>query len=233
MRTQLLILFYLLFFHNVYGQQKVQLFSEEIKNHIGKFKHFSDIAYEKGDIEKGQLLFDSLVQNYLVGTKIDNYVLKCANGKKVKLQKIKKPIFLLTYSSWCVLNKAEIQSLNELSKKYTADFQLIVLFWDTKKNMKKLATKFNNNINVCYANEEYEADEEVVSNLKHYLGFPTSYFMNKNLEIIDILRGNPQVPIKTSFAKTLDYNLAFFEERITNFLIQKDVIMQPYVKNEY
>ena len=101
------------------------------------------------------------------------------------------------------------------------DTTVEVLFWDTKKNMKKLATKFNNNINVCYANEEYEADEEVVSNLKHYLGFPTSYFMNKNLEIIDILRGNPQVPIKTSFAKTLDYNLAFFEERITNFLIQK------------
>ncbi len=233
MKTSLLVLFYLFTFLNLYGQQDEHLFSDEIKKHIRKYNQLSDKAYEKDDKVRGQFLFDSLVQNYLVGTKIDNYILKCSNGKKVKLNKIKEPIYLLTYSSWCVLNKAEIQSLNTISRKYNKDFQLIVLFWDTKENIKKLANRFDSTIKVCYANEKYNLDEELICNLKHYLGFPTSYFLNKNLEIVDIQKGNPQVPLKTSFAKTLDYNINFFQEKVAEFLLQKDVILQPYVKNEY
>lgn len=207
----------------MFGQQKSIFFSEEIKKHIYKYNQSSNKAYENGDVEKGQQLFDSLVQHFLIGTRVDNYTLKCANGKKVKLHKVKRPILLITYSSWCVLNKAEIPALNKIASKYEKDFQLIVLFWDTKKNIKRLANRFNSNIKVCYANEEYANDEEVVSNLKHYLGFPTSYFMNENLELLDIQKGNPQVAYKTPFKKALDYDMAFFHKRITNFLIQKDI----------
>ena len=216
----------------VFGQQKSIYFSEEIKKHIYKYNHHSDRAYEKGNVERGQFLFDSLVQNHLIGTRIDNYTLKCANGKKVKLQKVKRPILLITYSSWCVLNKAEIPALNKIAKKYENDFQMIVLFWDTKKNIQKLTNRFNSEIRVCYANEEYANDEEVVSNLKHYLGFPTSYFMNENLEILDIQKGNPQVAYKTPFKKALEYDMAFFYKRITNFLLQKNIKRESFADRE-
>ncbi len=208
---------------SVFGQQKSIFFSEEIKKHIYKYNHHSNKAYETGDVERGQFLFDSLVQNYLIGTRINNYTLKCANGKKIKLHKVKRPILLITYSSWCVLNKAEIPALNKIAKKHEKDFQLIVLFWDTKKNIKKLANRFTSEIRVCYANEHYANDEDLVSNLKHYLGFPTSYFMNENLELLDIQKGNPQVAYKTPFKKALEYDMAFFHKRITNFLLQKDM----------
>ncbi|MES2747868.1 MAG: redoxin domain-containing protein [Bacteroidota bacterium] len=222
MRRLLLVFLFISFVCPIFGQQKAVLFSEEIKKHIYKYNQHSNKAYEKGDLEKGQRLFDSLVQNYLVGTRIDNYVLKCANGKKVKLNKIKRPILLITYSSWCVLNKAEIPALNKIAKKYENDFQMIVLFWDTKKNIQKLANRFNSEIKVCYANEKYTSDEDVVSNLKHYLGFPTSYFMNENLQIIDIQKGNPQIAFKTPFKKALDFDMTFFQKRISNYLLQKD-----------
>lgn len=214
---------------SVFGQQKSMYFSEEIKKHIYKYNQSSNKAYETGATEKGQFLFDSLVQNYLIGTRINNYVLKCANGKKVKLNKIKRPILLITYSSWCVLNKAEIPALNKIAKKYEKNFQLIVLFWDTKKNITKLANRFTNEIKVCYAHEEYANDEEVVSNLKHYLGFPTSYFMTEKLELLDIQKGTPQVAYKTPFKKALDYDMAFFHKRITNFLLQKDMKQESLV----
>ncbi len=213
---------FLLFFWPVFGQQKAVLFSEEIKKHISKYKQYSDRAYEKGDVKEGQRLFDSLVKNYLIGTKMGNYVLKSSSGKKVKLQKIKRPVLLITYSSWCVLNKAEIPALNKIAKKYENDFQMIVLFWDTKKNIKNLSNRFNNQIWVCYASEAYSADEQVVSHLKHYLGFPTSYFFNEHMEILDIQKGNPQVALKTPFKKALEFDMAFFHNRISGFLLQKD-----------
>jgi|SRR6478672_4078484 len=223
MRRLVLVFLYSFILCPGFGQQKSIFFSEEIQKHIYKYNQQSNKAYENGDVDKGQSLFDSLVKNFLIGTRIDNYTLKCANGKKVKLHKVKRPILLITYSSWCVLNKAEIPALNKIASKYEKDFQLIVLFWDTKKNIKKLANRFNSNIKVCYANEEYSSDEEVVSNLKHYLGFPTSYFMNENLELLDIQKGNPQVAYKTPFKKALDYDMAFFHKRITNFLLQKNM----------
>ena len=126
------------------------------------------------------------------------------------------------------MNKAEIPALNKMAKKHENDFQMIVLFWDTKKNISKLVNRFNSEIKVCYASEEYNTDEEVVSNLKHYLGFPTSYFVNENLEILDIQKGNPQVALKTPFKKALDFDMTFFQNRITNFLLQKDIKTQSF-----
>jgi thiol-disulfide isomerase/thioredoxin len=216
----------LVLLQNASAQKNEKLFSIEIQKHIRKYNNISDKAYEIGDIEKGQVLFDSLVQNYLVGTKIDDYHIKCVNGKKLKLDRIEKPLMIITYSSWCVMNKAEIPALNKIAKKYTNDFQLVVLFWDKKKDVKKLASRFSNYVKVCYANESYNADEDLVSTLKHYLGFPTSYFIDTNLEVIDIQRGNPQVAMKATFAKALEFNLKFFNSRISNFLNKKNALVE-------
>lgn len=225
MRLMLPLLIAVFFFQPVLSQEKAVMFRDAIKDNIRKYNKESDAVYEKGDIEKGQELFDSLVKNHLVGSKFDDYSFKSLNSRKVKLSKINKPVFIITYASWCVLNKGEISALNKLSKKYNDDIQFIVVFWDEKSNMKKIGRQFSNRIKVCYANERYRNDATVVATLKHTLGFPTSYFLNSDLEVVDIKRGGISLPPKTPVKKAIELNYAVFDERINHFLSIKDSVV--------
>lgn len=213
-------------------QEKPLLFSEAVKSNIRKYNKQSDKVYEIGDVQKGQALFDSLVKNHLVGSKFDDYSFKCVNSKKVKLSKIKKPVFIITYSSWCLINKGEISALNKLARNYNDKVQFIVVFWDHKSDMKKIARQFNGKIKVCYANESYRNDASVVANLKHTLGFPTSYFLNSDLEVIDIKRGGIAIPPRTPSKKAMEMNYSVFDERLTSFLEKKDQVRQLAVTTQ-
>ncbi|WP_290838200.1 redoxin domain-containing protein [Flavobacterium sp.] len=193
------------------------MFSDAVKSNIKKYNKQSDKVYENGDIAKGQQLFDSLVKNHLVGSKFDDYSFKCVNSKKVKLSKIKKPVFIITYSSWCLINKGEISALNKLSRNYKDQVQMIVVFWDVKSDMKKIARQFSSKIKVCYANESYRNDASVVANLKHTLGFPTSYFLNSDLEVVDIKRGGIAIPPRTPSKTAMEMNYTVFNERLSSF----------------
>jgi thiol-disulfide isomerase/thioredoxin len=201
-------------------------FSDAIKAHIRKYNIQSDIAYENSDIAKGQALFDSLVQNYLVGSRFNDFSLKSVGSRKIKLSKINKPVFMITYASWCVMNKGEIAALNKLSRKYDKDVQFIVLFWDKKSEAKKIGRKFNSNIDVCYANESYRNDSKIVSILKHTLGFPTSYFLNSNLDVVDIKRGGIQAVPKMPFRESLSLNYELFNSRLSEFMLKKDLVKE-------
>ena len=225
MRLILLILLNILGFL-AFGQQQAILFSDAIQPHLKKYNIQSDIEFEKGDIERGQFLFDSLVKNYLVGSRFDDYTLKNVNGRKVKLSKIKKPIYVITYASWCVIDKGEIPALNKLSKKYAKKVQFVVICWDKKRKAKGLAKKFSSNIKVCFANESYRNDSKVVSVLKHTLGFPTSYFLNEKLEVVDIKRGGAQTGPKSNYLKSYKANYDLFDIRITDCLLKKDIIQE-------
>jgi thiol-disulfide isomerase/thioredoxin len=222
MRLILLVFAVLITTLNSFSQEKITSFSDAIKSNIKKYNSQSDKEFEKGDIEKGNALFDSLVQNHLVGSRFDDYSFKSINSRKVKLSKFKKPVFIITYASWCVINKGEIPALNKLARKYSDEVQFIVVFWDVKSDAKKSARQFNNQIKVCYANESYKNDESVVATLKHTLGFPTSYFLNADLEVVDIKRGGVAIPRKTSFKKAFEINFNVFNERMVSFLSKKD-----------
>lgn len=208
------------------SQEKTILFSEAVKTNIKKYNKQTDKVYENGDIEKGQALFDSLVQNHLVGSRFDDYSFKCVNSRKVKLSKIKKPVFIITYSSWCLINRGEISALNKLARNYKDQVQFIVVFWDLKSNMKPIARQFNGKIKVCYANESYRNDASAVANLKHTLGFPTSYFLNSELEVIDIKRGGIAIPPRTPSKKAMEMNYAVFNDRLAHFLEKQGQVPQ-------
>lgn len=208
------------------SQDKVIYFSDAIKTNIKKYNSASDKAFEQGDIEAGQALFDSLVQNKLVGSRFDDYSFKSVNSRKVKLSKIKKPVCIITYSSWCVIGKGEIPALNKLARKYDKDVQFIVVFWDVRSDIRKISRKFNNDIKVCYANESYKNDSRIVATLKHTLGFPTSYYLNNNLEVIDIKRGGIQLPPRTSGKIAFDMNYRLFNERLRIFLDKQNQVKE-------
>ncbi|HMI06806.1 MAG TPA: hypothetical protein VK528_04610 [Flavobacterium sp.] len=215
-----------------FSQEKVVSFSDAIKNNIKKYNSESDKEFELGNIEAGQALFDSLVQNKLVGSRFDDYSFKSVNSRKVKLSKIKKPVFIITYSSWCVINKGEIPALNKLARKYDDQVQIIVVFWDIRNDIRKISRQFNNAIKVCYANESYKNDARIVSTLKHTLGFPTSYFLNSSLEVVDIKRGGLQLPPRTSGKKAFEMNYALFNERLIGFLEKKDYVREQLAAAE-
>ncbi len=219
----LLCIFY---FQASQSQVKTSSFTDAIKSNIKKYNAKTDKEFEKGDIEKGNDLFDSLVQNHLVGTHFEDYTFKSVNSRKVKLSKINKPVFIITYASWCVINKGEIPAINKLATKYEDDIQFIVVFWDIKSDAKKMAHQFSNQIKVCYANESYRNDESVVATLKHSLGFPTSFFLNAELEVVDIKRGGIPIPPRTAFKKAFDMNFAVFDERMVSFLNKKDIYQE-------
>lgn len=222
MRLLLLAFIYFFSTYGSYGQEKILTFSEAIKNNIKKYNSQSNKEFEKGDIEKGNALFDSLVQNHLVGSRFDDYSFKSINSRKVKLSKIKKPVFIITYASWCVINKGEIPALNKLARKYRDEMQFIVVFWDVKSDAKKSAKQFCNQIKVCYANESYKNDQSVVATLKHSLGFPTSYFLNADLQVVDITRGGVPIAPRTAFKKAFEINFDLFNERMMRFLNKKE-----------
>jgi thiol-disulfide isomerase/thioredoxin len=215
-----------------YGQEKTISFSDAIKSNIKKYNSQTDAAFDKGNIERGNALFDSLVKNHLVGSRFDDYSFKCINSRKVKLGKIKKPVFIITYASWCVMNKGEIPALNKLARKYDDEIQFIVVFWDMKSDVTKISRQFNSKIKVCYANESYKNDAAVVATLKHTLGFPTSYFLNSDLEVVDIKRGGIAIPKKTAFKKAMEMNYDIFNERLISFFSKKELVKQQLANND-
>ena len=224
MKTTLLLTFFLLLSLAAFSQQEEKLFPQAVKENLRKYNSESDKAYRQGDTEKGQYLFDTLVDNQLVGTKFQDYSLKKVSGGKLKLSSIKKPILIQTYASWCVLNKGEIPALNKLARKYYKDLKIIVVFWDKKQCTKSIASQFSSNIEVCYANENYNRDEEVVATLKYSIGYLTSYFLDENLKVIDIKKGPPPAaPKKTPLKEAIKINYDAYNEGLTNLLLKSDL----------
>lgn len=231
MKKILLIVLFIFTFSASYSQDSIVYFSDALKASINSYNKASDRAFEKRDFNEGQRLFDSLVQYKLAGTQFDNFTIKSYNSKKVELNKITKPVFIITYASWCVLNKGEIPALNKLAKEHRNEIEFIVLFWDKKCNIKKIASQFNSNIKVCYANESYDNDSRIVSTLKHTLGFPTSFFIDENKKVVSIKRVaslfQPKTTLKTAIAQSYDN----FSKSINQSLINKSVVHSRLATN--
>ncbi|ESU19687.1 hypothetical protein FCR2A7T_18490 [Flavobacterium cauense R2A-7] len=197
------------------------LFSYNIHKNIKPYIKSSNAAFEKGNVQLGKTLFDSLVHNHLIGTKFDNFSFKRVHKKRLHLNAIKKPVYLLTYSSWCVPAKGEIPALNKLAKKYEKDIQIVVVFWDRRKDMKKIAKKFSYQIEVCYADETYNKDCYLVSTLKHTLGIPTTFLIDEGMNVIDIRRGGINPGPKTTYTASFELNYDRFYDAISVLIINE------------
>jgi thiol-disulfide isomerase/thioredoxin len=196
------------------AQDSERLFSDAVRNNFSKFKQQSNKAYKSGDFDRGQFLFDSLVQNQLVGSKFNDFTLKRVSNRKLKMSRVKKPIFLVTYAAWCIPGKGEIFALNKLAKEYSKEVEFVVIVWGKKQEVKKFAKKFSGQIEICYAHKYYKNDNEIVENMKETLGFPTCYMLDSNLQVVNIKRGAASVPFKTPNKKAIDMNYNVFKERI-------------------
>ena len=219
MNKTLLTLFFIISFYTSYSQDSSKYFSDAIKENLNTYKKESNKAYDKRNIVEGKNLFDSLVKNKLVGTKFDDFNLKVYKEKNVKTNRINKPIFIITYASWLVIPKGEIPALNILAKEHKDDMQILVIFWDKKVDLKKIAYKFSNDIKVCYANENYEKDAHIISTIKHTLGFPTSIFIDENKNVVNIKHFENKIKLKTPIKEAIISSYNYFSKDINENLV--------------
>lgn len=197
----------------------VAVFSESVKANFKKYVSLSNKAYNTKNYEKAEGLFDSLVQNSLAGTHFDDFSFKRLGKSRIQLSKIDKPILLITYSSWCIMGKGEIPALNQIAKEYKDKMQIVVVFWNKKNEMKKIARSFDNDIVVCYANDSEQKDIKAITFLKKTFGFPTSYLIDKNLELVDIQKNFVKPENKVNMKISLDFYYHKFNSGLTSLII--------------
>ncbi|WP_062059090.1 TlpA family protein disulfide reductase [Aquimarina longa] len=186
--NKLLILgIFFLHIGNVFAQEERKVpFSVAISSHIVKYNYKIDAAYQDKDIERAEFLFDSLVTNHLSGTYMDDFNVYPLKGESISLKDYEKPIFLITSASWCVPGIGEIPALNDLVDRFHDQIDFVVLFWDSKENLKEKAKEYNSNIQLVYIDEKTNHDSHIINKLKHALGFPMMYFMDEDKKILDI-----------------------------------------------
>lgn len=216
--------FYILFLiisvtANASSKDSIAMFSESVKANFKKYVSLSNKAYNKKNYEKAESLFDSLVQNNLAGTQFDDFSFKRLGKSRIQLSKIDKPILLITYSSWCIMGKGEIPALNNLAKEYNDKMQIVVVFWNMKKDMKRIARSFNNEIMVCYANDKEQKDLKAISYLKKTFGFPTSYLIDENMELVDIQKSFVKQENKLNMKISLDFYYHKFNSGLTSLIV--------------
>ena len=231
MQTKLLALLFLFNLCSTYSQDTIVYFSDAIKENIVPYKRASNKAYESNNIKEGKNLFDSLVKTKLIGTKFDDFNLKVYKKKNVKINRIYKPIFIITYSSWCVIPKGEIPALNILAKEHRDDIQFIVVFWDKKNDIKNIANKFNDHIKVCYANEYYARDSHIIATIKHTLGFPTSIFIDENKYVINIKHFDNTIKLKTPIKEAIINSYNYFSKDINENLVNSGTSNKSFTIN--
>lgn len=203
---------------SAFAQQEPISFSQALTNHLPKYKLKADKAYRTQNIERADFLFDSLVKYGLKGSKMDNFKVKNLKKKEVSLEEFSKPVYLTTYASWIVPTEGEIPALNKLAEKYGDQVDFVMLFWDNYAITKDLAKKYHKNIKVLYVDERKNNSPYVIKMMKHSLGFPTSFLLNKEKNIIDIRRKISH-PFGIEFERSYDLNYDSFTSAISLLLI--------------
>lgn len=204
---------------NASSSDTIAVFSESVKANFKKYVSLSNKAYNKKNYHKAENLFDSLVRNSLAGTHFDDFSFKRLGKSRIQLSIIDKPILLITYSSWCIMGKGEIPALNNLAREYKDKMQIVVVFWNQKKEMKRIARSFDNEIMVCYANDSEQKDIKAISYLKKTFGFSTSYLIDENMELVDIQKNFVKPENKVTMKISLDFYYHKFNSGLTSLIV--------------
>jgi len=189
MGKKLLLLFLIISFSALSQElEPKELFSQAIGKNIRKYRREAKKAYANKDLERAEFLFDSLVSKVVNGTHLDNFKVRKFSRRKIELYTFEKPIYLVTYASWCVPGVGELPAFNDIADRYHEEIDFVVLFWGSKKKIRKFKRKFSKKIKVLYVDEKENRNDFTIRTMKHSLGFPTSFLIDKNKKILDVRR---------------------------------------------
>ncbi|MCG9972647.1 TlpA family protein disulfide reductase [Christiangramia crocea] len=186
-----LLLVLLLIGPSVFSQQNLQdrtFFSEALFNHLSDYNKKADLAYRFNQYDIAKELFEDFTNNHLEGSYMDNFKFHNLKKKEVQLYDYSKPVFLITYASWCVPSKGEVPALNELASQFKEKIDFVILFWDKREKAKELAEQFSSDISIVYVDETENNGAYVVRQLKHSLGLPTCFLLSDDKKIMEIRR---------------------------------------------
>lgn len=185
---KLLLFFFIIITVAAQGQSNKIFFSESLDVYLPKYIQEAEEAILNKQQDKVKVLFEAFVNNSLKGTYMNDFKAKNLNKNVKNFSDYEKPIVLLTYSAWCIPSKGELPALNDLAKQYGKDIDIVVLFWDNYKTVRKATRDFHRNINVLYVDEAENTNTHIIRNLKHSLGLPLVFTLNSKKEIINIQR---------------------------------------------
>ncbi|MEC8884760.1 MAG: thioredoxin family protein [Bacteroidota bacterium] len=220
-RTLLILLFISLWNLNAQENEKI-LFSEAINSTINTYNSRVDAALESGEFDYAKSLFDSLVKDHLQGSYIDALEFERFNSGIASTEEFDKPTILLTYASWCIPSEGEIPVLNKMVERYSDLVDFVVLFWDSKDTVRRLAKSFDKNIHIVYVDETKNKHMQTVNLLKHALGLSLSFVMGADGEILDINRRPPN-KMNLSESQLFNQNITFLSRQIAAINIDHNI----------
>ena len=169
-----------------FSQQQKTYFDSQIGKHLKAYKASSEIAIQNGDKEQAEFLFDSLFENHLKFSYVRDISLNKIKGGTLKTSAIDKPFLLITKASWEIIKEEEIDEINRMSKMYKGQIDIIVLFWDSKENVKQHSKYYDSNVTVTYIHERDNNAAHIIKPFKHSFGAPACFFISEEKQLLKI-----------------------------------------------
>jgi thiol-disulfide isomerase/thioredoxin len=169
---------------------------------------------QEGDTIGVREQYRKMINNCIKGKYLSNHAFKTLDKEILETDSISKPMVITIAAPWCPPCWPEIGALNALVDKYEDQVEFIVLFWDTKGNLKKMAPKYDKRIKRVAAKKTYAQNEEapVYGNaFKHNLGLPASYVINKEKRIVNFSMGGIYAGKDATEEEVLKKNLDHLE----------------------
>lgn len=167
---------------------------DQLDTVIKKYQLLYHNAYEKGDEKLGQRYYDTITNN-IKGSYIGNYLFEAINGKVISTKSLTKPMYMVVSASWCAPCMTEIPALNQIAAEYGSKVDFVVLFWNLKPELGKLAEKYYKNIIIVPSKQKdtSEIHHIDISGFRHQLGYPCAYLVDRQKRIIEYSAGAPMV----------------------------------------
>ncbi|MCH8534006.1 MAG: redoxin domain-containing protein [Flavobacteriaceae bacterium] len=188
-------------------------FSEQIRGHYKTHIKKIEQIENAGRYEEAEALAKKFIQEYMVGSYMDNFSLKCLKSGQCYIDDYKKPMLILSYASWSIPTKGEVKAFNNLAKNFHKQIDFVVLYWDSKQDARKDSKKLNSKIEILYVDELTNRYSSTIKMLKHTFGIPTTFVVGSDKRVLHI-QTNIQNPLHLDEEVAIENCKEVFENHI-------------------
>ncbi|HEX9827529.1 MAG TPA: hypothetical protein VGA80_13100 [Flavobacteriaceae bacterium] len=202
-----------------FPQESKVYFDDALSKYLVPYHKESSEAITNHEFERAEFLFDSLMKFHLKGTYIPNLKLKKIPKGSIETDSLKNPFLLITNTSWYIQKEEEIESINTMATQFKNQIDIIVLYWDTLKNVKQLEKEYSKDIILTYVDETKNESENIVSTFKHSFGAPACFYVSNNKQLVSI---NKKFELYKETINTPDISFTDTYKRIAFLIFEND-----------